>query len=429
VDIVNYQDGRSITVQDEAAENQVILTGLIDNGEKRRARRRTREGQAKKASSGQVLGAVPFGYVGVRDKNDERTDYQINAEQAPTVVRIFQLYAEGRGCKAIMAILRTEGAAAPGPLGWSKNTIKNLLKRPIYTGTLRFRCSTGDTKVRNQENEVVVPAPHLRIVPEDLERRVRDRQGENKVRMLRHDGSTKKSGTFISKPESSGSAAHMCNVICKCHVCGSSLIYWNRGKTKRYMCSRYVHRGKGSCSNATGVNVEALDLGIKTKLLCMLNDDFDTVLDLCMEQAEVHRAKQAIPKDERAQLEREKVRLEKAIDKLMDQIELGQSVKDRLKLREEELAQVKDRIAQADVPTLSRDLLADSLKPLGPLCALGVGDPVAIRQILRKIGVTSIVVTPDGNGWRFEGQADFKGAVHPRTPEGPPIPPKRAAPV
>jgi len=107
----------------------------------------------------------------------------------------------------------------------------------------------------------------------------------------------------------------------------------------------------------------------------------------------------------------------------MDQIELGQSVKDRLKLREEELAQVKDRIAQADVPTLSRDLLADSLKPLGPLCALGAGDPIAIRQMLRKIGVTSIVVTPDKNGWKFEGQADFKGAVHPRTPEGPPKPP------
>ena len=170
--------------------------------------------------------------------------------------------------------------------------------------------------------------------------------------------------------------------------------------------------------------MEALDLGIKTKLMCMLNDDFDMVLDLCMQQDEVHRANRALPKDQRAQLEREKVRLEKAIDKLMDQIELGQSVKDRLKLRVEELAQVKDRIARADEPALSRDLLADSLKPLGPLCALGDGDPIVIRQLLRKIGVTAITVTPDGNGWRFEGQADFKGAVHPRTHEGPPQAPR-----
>ena len=74
-------------------------------------------------------------------------------------------------------------------------------------------------------------------------------------------------------------------------------------------------------------------------------------------------------------------------------------------------------------PVLDRDAMATSLQPLGPLCALGVGDPVAIRQILRKCGITAIVVTQDGNGWRFEGQADFRGAVHPRTHEGPPITP------
>jgi hypothetical protein len=52
-----------------------------------------------------------------------------------------------------------------------------------------------------------------------------------------------------------------------------------------------------------------------------------------------------------------------------------------LKLREEELAQVKDPDRPGGRAHAVRDLLADSLKPLGPLCALGVGDPVAIRQI------------------------------------------------
>ena len=97
----------------------------------------------------------------------------------------------------------------------------------------------------------------------------------------------------------------------------------------------------------------------------------------------------AIPKDQRAQLEREQARIQKAIDRLMDQIELGQSVKDRLKLREEELAQVKDRLAQADVPEFDREALADSMRPYGPLVGLGNADPVAVRQILRKIGVTA----------------------------------------
>jgi hypothetical protein len=117
----------------------------------------------------------------------------------------------------------------------------------------------------------------------------------------------------------------------------------------------------------------------------------------------------------------------------MDQIELGQSVKDRLKKRQEELDIIKDRLAQADTPELSRDMLADSLRPYGPLVALGMAESespeereayvLAARQILRKCGITAITVTPDGNGWKFEGQADFRGAVHPRTHEGPPIPP------
>jgi hypothetical protein len=54
---------------------------------------------------------------------------------------------------------------------------------------------------------------------------------------------------------------------------------------------------------------------------------------------------------------------------------------------------------------MSREMLADSLRPYGPLVALGVGDVLATRQILRKIGVTAIVATPDGPGaWRFEGR-------------------------
>src|SRR5438552_18653015 len=93
------------------------------------------------------------------------------------------------------------------------------------------------------------------------------------------------------------------------------------------------------------------------KLLDMLDKDFDKVLDLCEEQHAVWREKQAIPKDQRAQLGREQKRLEAAISRLMDQIEIGQSVKDRLKLREEELAVVKDRLAQADVPEFDRDAM------------------------------------------------------------------------
>jgi hypothetical protein len=41
-----------------------------------------------------------------------------------------------------------------------------------------------------------------------------------------------------------------------------------------------------------------------------------------------------------------------------------------------------------------------------------MGDPATIRAMLRKIGVTAIVVAPDGQGgWTFKGEGDFSGLI------------------
>jgi len=129
-----------------------------------------------------------------------------------------------------------------------------------------------------------------------------------------------------------------------------------------------------------------------------------------MEQQQVWREKQAMPKDQRTQLEREQKRLESAINRLLDQIEIGQAVGDRLKKRQEELDIIRAKLDLADMPEVSRDTIAASLAPYGPLVGLGIGEVATTRQILRKCGITSIVVTPEGPGaWRFEGQADFSG--------------------
>jgi hypothetical protein len=58
-------------------------------------------------------------------------------------------------------------------------------------------------------------------------------------------------------------------------------------------------------------------------------------------------------------------------------------------------------------PDFDREAIAALVAPLGPLCGLGMGDPVVIRQVLRKIGVDKITVWPEGEGWRFAGTANF----------------------
>src|SRR5437867_3483872 len=73
-------------------------------------------------------------------------------------------------------------------------------------------------------------------------------------------------------------------------------------------------------------------------------------------------------------------------------------------------------------PVPDRKELADLIRPLGPLVGLGEGDPVTIRSILRKVGLSKIVIEPDGlDGWKFTGPAHLIGlAVHKRTQAAPP---------
>jgi len=42
---------------------------------------------------------------------------------------------------------------------------------------------------------------------------------------------------------------------------------------------------------------------------------------------------------------------------------------------------------------------------------LGIGDPVSVRQVLRKVGVDRIAVKRDGDGWVFDGFADLRRLV------------------
>jgi len=73
-------------------------------------------------------------------------------------------------------------------------------------------------------------------------------------------------------------------------------------------------------------------------------------------------------------------------------------------------------------PTLDRQEFTDMLAPLGPLVGLGMGDVATTRSVLRKVGLSKIVIKPDGlDGWKFTGPANLIGlAVHKRTQAAPP---------
>ena len=83
-------------------------------------------------------------------------------------------------------------------------------------------------------------------------------------------------------------------------------------------------------------------------------------------------------------------------------------------------------MAEPPVARLTKAALSKELGTYGPLWA---GRPVEVRQVLRKLGVDNILVTPDGDGWKFKGLADLGRLVEGHKGERDPPPSRPQNPI
>ena len=106
--------------------------------------KRTREQKFDKAQRGEIADGRVLGYKTVGDVKNRRRE--IDREQAPLVVRIFTMYAEGKGLLKIAGALNTESVKNPSGQArdnttkrtdqWSASGIREILRRELYPAGL-----------------------------------------------------------------------------------------------------------------------------------------------------------------------------------------------------------------------------------------------------------------------------------------------------
>ena len=125
---------------------------------------------------------IPFADEVIIGANGERShvEQRINDTEAAVVQRLFELAALGHGQVQIAKMLNLEGAPAPRsqqgrPRAWVSSSVHAVLFRQRYRGEIAWnqtkkRNRWGQHRVsdRPEDQHVHVPAPHLRIVPEEL---------------------------------------------------------------------------------------------------------------------------------------------------------------------------------------------------------------------------------------------------------------------
>ncbi len=261
-----YLDGREITVEDKLRQT---VTGLVDDEERDRARRRTRDALLHKARQGHVTGGTVFGYrnVEIRTPDGKRSHVEriVIPEEAAVVRRIFELCAAGVGLRSIAIRLNDEGAPAPLPRrpgrsrSWAPSSIRTILHNELYCGVVwwgrtqkRDRWGAKKSTPRSPEDWTRLDKPELRIVSDGLWEAARHR-----LRQARYF-----SGRTASAP---GGAKYLLSGLAAC-TCGSAMIALSRasgaGRRFVYSCGYHHTRGRSVCDNALLAPMEATDQAV-----------------------------------------------------------------------------------------------------------------------------------------------------------------------
>ncbi|QJQ03929.1 recombinase family protein [Herbaspirillum rubrisubalbicans Os34] len=165
------------------------VRGLINDLYLDDLRSKTHRGQAGQVERGYIAGGKSYGYDIV--KADGGSTYRINENQARWVVWIFEQYAAGNSVQRIAHELNNQGVPSPRDSTWAVSAIygspvkgSGILNNSMYVGQYVWNRSqwikdpdTGRRQrtERPREEWQTASLPELRIIDDELWRRVRER--------------------------------------------------------------------------------------------------------------------------------------------------------------------------------------------------------------------------------------------------------------
>ncbi len=203
--VFNGVEGFSISDQistvDPNAKDLFIFKGYANENQSKAISKTTMRGLEVRALQGFSTGHYPYGY------RTEPTRHQtikgiekpshfkilINHQQAEIVVRIHSLYADGVGCRAIATMLNKEGMPSPSKRKkstklWAEKTVWTLVNQEKYYGVWEYRQTQVvknpiiDKMIqvpRKKQEWLVTEMEELRIVPIELEEKVKARKAKD----------------------------------------------------------------------------------------------------------------------------------------------------------------------------------------------------------------------------------------------------------
>ena len=356
VDLLNKHNiaFRSLTENFEtetpSGKLQLNIMGAIGEFERETIAENVKMGLLARAKEGRWNGGVVLGYDLVELPNEgkkrKNTRLEINEREANTVRRIFELYSQGHGYKAVVNRINKEGHKTKRNGEFAVSTVKEILQNPVYIGKIRYNVRQDWSKKRRNNinaNPILSDGIHEPII---------DVETWDKVQVILKERSKKHNKVYDCEFPLTG--------ILKCPVCGAGMTI-SRSTSKRkdgtrrvneyYSCGNWKNKGTAVC-NSNSIRVEVADEYVLNKIMEIINNksilkkvvdninqNKSTKLKPILEQLE------QINKDIEKLTSKKSKNIELFEDGILDKSELSIRVKvinddiEKLKYREQELKQ------------------------------------------------------------------------------------------
>jgi hypothetical protein len=264
IETVNEGEATPIHVGLRSMVGSMFLRDLAD---------KCRRGASGRVREGKFPGARVYGYRCIPGKPGER---EVDPEQAAIVRRIFAEYAAGKSPRKIAGDLTREGVTSPGgSTVWSNQCLtggrvrQGMLGNRIYIGEIHWnrtrvwRDPETEAEVRRStpaENHMLVPVPHLRIVPQELWDAANAVRSERAQQKFGPSGKAVRAAPVVARKE------HLLAGLLRCGECGGKMRIYVTSATKGTRVACAAAKDRSTCEHGKTYHLETLEGGV---LECM----------------------------------------------------------------------------------------------------------------------------------------------------------------
>ena len=432
--------------------------------EREKASQRVRDALERKALKGCNTGGRVYGWSNVwvmedgrrviappgakRSEAVARTEYEVDERQAEAVRAIYRMRADGHGVRKIAKTLNGDplyaalskacfGGECPpsprgGPCAWAPTSVYEILRNERYTGVIPWgEYRNGyrkGAKVRiRQDKYERVPAPHLRIVPDELWRAVRERDADSRRTYLTHTN-----GARFGRAGPGRESKYLLTALARCGCCKANIVaepYSSGppGARKRFMyygCSGHKNRGVTFCPNNHRVPMEKVEEAVLEAIeRQVLKPEYlayavDRALRLDQERRHVNPDR---PREIEAEIKKLKRELERFVA-LIAEGEAPRTILDEIRQREARIEALERELSTLRAPEpdelhaarLKRALCERAARFKDTLRADVPRARQALRQLLVEPLLTFNPVMVDGKkAFAFEGRTQVGALLDP----------------